>query len=451
MLDEEMAAANSVATGLRIAELRAHSIAIADPPLRSSYGLHAPYALRTIVELDGGDGIVGLGETHGGEAIAGVLDSLKPKLAGSDPFRVLGEIATQLGTKRARTSQDRSQTYLVPGENPLDLEARINSVLEIACLDLIGKSIGKPVCDLLGARARSEVAFSAYAFYKHAGGGGEGDDRRDDVYGEALTPQALVKQVQQLIREYGFDEIKLKAGVLDPEIEIETIRQLRAAFGPRVPLRLDPNCAWSVGTSTEIGEALQSELDNGGYLEDPTASLAGMAEVRRKLLQGGVRVPLASNVAVTSFADLPESVRTDAVQIVLCDPHYWGGIRQVQHLGKVCETFGLGLSMHSNSHLGVSLMAMAHAAASTPHLTYACDTHYPWQTAADEIVEGGRIKFQRGRVRIPDKPGLGVDIDYDQLARGRERFAKCSLRKRDDEAEMRKHVDPNWKRVLPRW
>jgi len=436
---------------LRIAELRVHSVAIADPPLRSSYGLHAPYALRTIIELDGGDGIIGLGETHGGEAIARVLESLKPKLAGSDPFRLLGEIATQLGTKCTGTSQDRSQMYLVPGENPLDMEARINSVLEIACLDLIGKSIGKPVCDLLGARARGEVAFSAYAFYKHAGGGGENGDQRDDFYGEALTPEAIVKQVQQMTREYGFDEIKLKAGVLDPKIEIETIRQLRAAFGPKVPLRLDPNCAWSVETSVEIGKALQSELDNGGYLEDPTATLAGMAEVRQKLLHAEVPTPLASNVAVTSFADLSESVRTDAVQIVLCDPHYWGGIRQVQHLGKVCETFGLGLSMHSNSHLGVSLMAMAHAAASTPHLAYACDTHYPWQTAHDEIVEGGRIKFHRGRVRIPDKPGLGVDLDYDQLARGRERFAKCSFRKRDDEAEMRKHVDPNWKRILPRW
>jgi len=451
MLDERTASAKAAATGLRIAELRVHSVAIADPPLRSSYGLHAPYALRTIIELDGGDGIIGLGETHGGEAIARVLESLKPKLAGSDPFMLLGEIATQLGTKRTGTSQDRSQTFLVPGENPLDLEARISSVLEIACLDLIGKSIGKPVCDLLGARARGEVAFSAYAFYKHAGGGGENGDQRDDFYGEALTPEAIVKQVQQMTREYGFDEIKLKAGVLDPKIEIETIRQLRAAFGPKVPLRLDPNCAWSVETSVEIGKALQSELDNGGYLEDPTATLAGMAEVRQKLLHAEVPTPLASNVAVTSFADLPESVRTDAVQIVLCDPHYWGGIRQVQHLGKVCETFGLGLSMHSNSHLGVSLMAMAHAAASTPHLTYACDTHYPWQTAQDEIVEGGRIRFNHGRVRIPDKPGLGVDLDYDQLARGRERFAKCSLRKRDDEAEMRKHVDPNWKRILPRW
>ncbi|HTZ74176.1 MAG TPA: enolase C-terminal domain-like protein [Candidatus Aquilonibacter sp.] len=451
MTCDNFAAAKAVATGLQIAELRVHSIAIADPPLRSSYGLHAPYALRTIIELDSRDGVVGLGETHGGEGIAQALASIKPKLAGADPFRLLGEINTRLGSKRAGTSQDRSQTYLVPGENPLDLEARINSVLEIACLDLIGKAIGKPVCDLLGARARDEVAFSAYAFYKHAGGGGEGDDKRADVYGEALTPEAIVRQLKQMIAEYGFDEVKLKAGVLDPQIEIETIRRLRAALGREIPLRLDPNCAWSVETSVKIGKALQSELDNGGYLEDPTAGLAGMAQVRKKLGEARVETPLASNVAVTSFADLPESVRTDAVQIVLCDPHYWGGIRQVQHLGKVCETFGLGLSMHSNSHLGVSLMAMAHAAASTPHLTYACDTHYPWQTAQDEVICGGRVKFVRGRVRIPDSPGLGISLDHDQLARLRERYAKSTFRKRDDEAEMRKHVDPNWRRVLPRW
>jgi len=111
----------------------------------------------------------------------------------------------------------------------------------------------------------------------------------------------------------------------------------------------------------------------------------------------------------------------------------------------------MGLSMHSNSHLGVSLMAMTHAAAACPNLTYACDTHYPWQTAEDEVAAGGRIAFVNGSVRIPDKPGLGVDLDYDQLARGRERYSKIPYRKRDDEAEMRKHVDPDWRRVLPRW
>ncbi len=431
--------------------MRVHSIAIADPPLRSSYGLHSPYALRTILELQSDDKIVGISETHGGDAIAQGFQNLKAQVIGSDPYRLTGLLKPMIEDDPHGSSFDRSQTYHVPGENPLDAAARIYSAIEIACLDLIGKSLGQPVCDLLGGRVRSEVPFSAYPFYKHAGGGGEAGDRRPDEYSEALSPESLVAQVRKMVAKYGFRDIKFKAGVLEPDIEIETVRQLRAALGPDVPLRMDPNCAWSVETSVRIGKELADELSNGGYLEDPTAGIAGMAEVRRKLLRADVETPLASNVAVTSFADLPESVKTDAVQVVLCDPHYWGGLREVQHLGKLCRTFGLGLSMHSNTHLGVSLMAMAHVAAATPHLTYACDTHYPWQSEKDEVVDGGRIPIINGCVRIPEKPGLGVELDYDQLARGRERYEKCPYRKRDDEAEMRKHVDPNWRRILPRW
>ena len=436
---------------MRIAELHIHSIAIADPPLRSSYGLHAPYALRTILELKSDDGITGISETHGGDAIASGFEALRPRIVGADPFRLAGLLMPMIDGEIKGNSFDRSQTYHVPGENPLDAAARLYSAIEIACLDLIGKSVGKPACDLLGGRVRDAVPFSAYPFYKHAGGGGEGADARPDEYGEALTPEALVRQVQQMVSRYGFRDIKFKTGVLEPDIEIETVRQLRSALGSSVPLRVDPNCAWSVETSVRVGKALAEELSNGGYLEDPAAGIDGMAEVRRELLKSGISTPLASNVAVTSFADIPESVKQDAVQVILCDPHYWGGIHEVQHLGKICRTFGLGLSMHSNTHLGVSLMAMAHAAAATPHLTYACDTHYPWQSAKDEIIAGGRVPIQDGCVRIPDRPGLGVELDYDQLARGRERYASCAYRKRDDEAEMRKHVDPNWKRILPRW
>src|SRR5262245_29648882 len=436
---------------MRIVDLRVHSIAIADPPLRSSYGLHAPYALRTVLELESDDGVVGISETHGGDAIARAFEGLRPLVVGGDPFRVGARLLVLIKGEREGTSFDRSQTYLVPGENPLDTGARLYSALEIASVDLVGKALGRPACDLFGGRVRDEVPFSAYPFYKHAGGGGEGADARTDEYGEALTPEALVRQVRQMVDRYGFRDVKIKTGVLDPEIEIETVRALRQAFGAGVPLRMDPNCAWSVETSVRVGKALGEELSDGGYLEDPTAGIAGMAEVRRRLSEAGVGTLVASNVAVTSFADLPEVVREDAVQVVLCDPHYWGGLRQVQHLGKLCDTFGLGLSMHSNTHLGVSLMAMAHAAAATPHLSYACDTHYPWQSEEDEVVKGGRIPIVGGCVRIPDRPGLGVELDPDRLARGRERYSRCLYRKRDDEAEMRKHVDPSWKRVLPRW
>ncbi len=434
---------------MRIAELKVHSVAIADPPLRSSYGLHAPYALRTILELRSDDGITGISETHGGDDVAAGFEALRGQIVGTDPYRFASSFLPMID-EVSGSNLERSQTFHVAGENPRDLSARLYSALDIACLDLIGKSVGKAVCDLLGGRARDEVAFSAYLFYKHAGGGGEGKDTRDDEYGEALDPDAIVRQARQMIARYGFHDVKLKAGVLEPGIEIDTIRQLRRALGSDVPLRLDPNCAWSEDTSVHVGKSLATELAGEGYLEDPAPGMSGMANVRRRLREAGVNTPLASNVAVTAFADLPQAVREDAVQIVLSDVHYWGGLRQVQHLGKICRTFGLGLSMHSNTHLGISLMAMAHAAAATPHLSFACDTHYPWQSAADEVIAGGRVPIINGSVRIPDRPGLGVELDPDQIARGEERYRKCAYRKRDDEAEMRKH-DPMWKRVVPRW
>jgi glucarate dehydratase len=434
---------------MKIKDLRIHSIAIADPPLRSSYGLHAPYALRNIIELESEDGIIGINETYGGEAPAAALQAIKNQLIGANAFRITGLLNPEMKYKTHNT--DRSQTFLVPGENPLDETSRTYAAIEVACLDLIGKSIGVPVCDLIGGRVRDQVDFSAYPFYKHKGGGGEGDDIREDEYGEALAPEQLVEQVKKMIAKYGFGSVKFKAGVLEPDLEIETIKLLYQELGPAVPLRIDPNSAWTVETSVRVGKALAVELSGGGYLEDPTAGIDGMAAVRKQLLKMGVNVPLASNVAVTSFNDIPASVAADAVQIILCDHHYWGGMRQVQHLAKLAETFNIGLSMHSNSHLGISLMAMAHVAAATPHLTYACDTHYPWQSAKDEVVAGGRVPIKNGCVTIPDKPGLGVELDYDQLERGKERYHKVPYKKRDDEAEMRKHVDANWKRVLPRW
>ena len=430
-----------------ITDLVLHPIAISDPPLRSSYGRHAPFALRTIVELKTDSGLTGISETYGGDGPLAGLEAVRHRVTGMDPFQLAGlyrDLTAEAAHEMDSAPGGRTQTYLVPGENPLDRHARTFAAIEIACLDLIGKAVGKPVCDVIGGRVRDEVSFSAYLFYKHGVPGG-------DEYGEVLDAQSCVRECQQMIAKYGFREIKLKGGVLDPDIEIATIRALREEFGPAYPLRIDPNCAWSVETSVRVGRELQEELSGGGYLEDPCATLEGMAEVHHRLLAENNQTPQASNVAVTCFADVPKAKSLDAVQIVLSDPHYWGGLRNVQQLSHLTAVLGMGLSMHSNSHLGVSLMAMTHAAAACPNLTYACDTHYPWQTADDEVAAGGRIPFVNGSVRIPDKPGLGVDLDYDRLARGRERYAKIPYRKRDDEAEMRKHVAPNWKRVLPRW
>jgi len=434
---------------MKIVDMRVHSIAIADPPLRSSYGLHAPYALRTILEIESDDGIIGICETYGGEAPACALEAIRQEVVGQNPYRLTGALSSMVEGEGGGI--ERSQTYLVPGENPLDQTTRTYAAVEVACLDLIGKSVGQPVCDLIGGRVRDRVAFSAYPFFKHAGGGGEGDDQREDEYGEVMNPETLVREVKQMLAKYGFSSVKLKGGVLEPDIEIETVKLLHQELGPEISLRIDPNSAWTVNTSVRVGKALAEELSGSGYLEDPTAGLENMAEVRKRLVAEGIMTPLATNVAVTSFADIPRALELDAVQIILSDHHYWGGMRAVQRLASLCKVFGIGLSMHSNSHLGVSLMAMAHVAAATPHLAYACDTHYPWQSEQDEVVAGGRVPIVNGCVIIPDKPGLGVELDYDRLARGRERYEKCPYRKRDDEAEMRKHIDPHWKRILPRW
>ncbi|HEU0141858.1 MAG TPA: enolase C-terminal domain-like protein, partial [Bryobacteraceae bacterium] len=244
---------------MRISDLRLHPVAVADAPLRSSYGRHAPYALRTIVELVTDEGLIGISETYGGDRPLAALEAARSRVVGMDPFqltRLWLDFSGDAAAEETDVAGGRSQTYLVPGENPLDRHTRTYAAIEVACLDVIGKALGKPVCDVVGGRARDAVDFSAYLFYKHAGGGGSGADAREDEYGECLDPKSMVRQAKQMIRQYGFREIKLKGGVLDPDIEIATIRALREEFGPSFPLRIDPNCAWSVETSLRVGESL---------------------------------------------------------------------------------------------------------------------------------------------------------------------------------------------------
>lgn len=430
---------------MKIVEMRVTPVAIADPPLRSAYGRHAPYALRTIVELVSEDGITGAGETHGGEAILADFARVREAVIGRDVYD-LGRLRQAICGVWAE--EHAPGNAMLVADVALRAPLRVFGALEIAALDLIGKSTGRPVCELLGGRVRDAVPFSAYLFYKHAGGGGEGDDARPDRWGEAMTPEGVVAQARQFISEYGFGSIKLKAGVLPAEQEIATIIALREAIGPDVPLRIDPNGAWSVPTSLEVGRRLDGLLE---YLEDPAPGMDGMAAVRQGLLAEGIETPLATNVVVLDFSTIAGAVRTDAVQVILGDHHYWGGARAIVELGRVCETFDLGLSMHSNSHLGLSLLAMTHAAAATLRLTYACDTHYPWQDPADEILVGGKVPFVDGAVRVPDRPGLGGEIDRDALARGHERYQRCGYRTRDDAAEMRRFVDPAWECRFPAW
>jgi len=285
-------------------------------------------------------------------------------------------------------------------------------------------------------------------FYKFKGAGGPlGYEIDPNATGWAAARQAaaenpmeIVAQAEAMMKEFGFKSIKLKGGVFPPQDEVNAIVQLGKFFGPNVPLRFDPNGVWSVETAIKYGKQMEEFLE---YLEDPTRGQEGMAEVNRAL-----KMPLATNMCTTSFAEIPESVRLWSEDIILSDHHFWGGLRDSISLGKVCQTFGKGLSMHSNSHLGISLIAMVHMAAAIPNLTYDLDTHYPWQS--DEVIMGGRVKFEEGRVAVPREPGLGITLDHDKLEKLHNDFKNCNFTQRDDTAEMKK-IDPTWEFKAVRW
>jgi glucarate dehydratase len=262
-----------------------------------------------------------------------------------------------------------------------------------------------------------------------------------DRYGEALDADAIVLQARTMISEYGFRAIKLKGGVLVPEEEIATVVALREAF-PDTALRLDPNTAWSVATSIHVGHDLEGVLE---YLEDPTPGLDAMAEVARD-----VSMPLATNMCVVGFEDVAPAVAKGSVQVILSDHHYWGGLAKVQGLSAICDTFDLGLSMHSNSHLGISLAAMTHLAAAVPNLTYALDTHWPWKDEDEDVIVGGALDFVDGAINVPSAPGLGVELDGDALARLHEQYLACGITERSDTLYMQS-MRPDYRAELPRW
>ena len=221
---------------------------------------------------------------------------------------------------------------------------------------------------------------------------------------------------------------------------MDAILALHNEFGPEVPLRFDPNAVWKLETGIQYGKELEGVLE---YLEDPVRGQENMAALRKIL-----KTPLATNMCTTSFDDIPNSIKIGAEDIILSDHHFWGGLKASMTLAGICETFGRDLSMHSNSHLGISLAAMVHLGAALPNLPYALDTHYPWQS--DEIIMGGRIKFVDGSVAVPTDPGLGVELDKVALEKLHKNYLNCGLTERNDEIEMQKVV-PGWKFQSTRW
>ncbi|MBY6539916.1 glucarate dehydratase [Rhodococcus sp. BP-349] len=417
----------------RITSVTVTPVAFADPPLLNTVGVHQPFALRAIVQIRTDDGAVGLGETYADTAHLVRLNAAAEAMVGVDVFALhalravvdacLGGLTVTGGDGVAGMITTASTTD------------RVYSPFEVACLDIQGKILGRPVSDLLGGLVRTAVPFSAYLFYKWAGHPGSADDE----WGAALDPEGIVAQARRMIDRYGFGAIKLKGGVFPPEQEIAAMHALREAF-PDLPLRLDPNAAWSVDTSLEVVSALTGVVE---YLEDPTPGLDGMSEVARK-----AAMPLATNMCVVAFDQLEPSVRRDSVGVVLSDHHYWGGLQRSRLLAGICDTFGLGLSMHSNSHLGISLAAMVHLAGATPNLTYACDTHWPWKT--EDVVVPGVLRIENGAVAVPTGPGLGVELDEDALARLHQQYLDCGIRDRDDTG-YRQSLEPDFVNSSPRW
>lgn len=420
-------------SGSRISQVTVTPVAFADPPLLNVVGVHQPYALRAIVEITTDDGLLGLGETYADETHLARLEAVGAAVAGHDPFDLHRLRATVADVLRAG---DGGAGASFGGM--LDVDSAVDTVyspFEVACLDIQGHHAGVPVSDLLGGAVRERIDFSGYLFYKWAAHPG----LEADAWGEALTPEGVVAQARRMVDGWGFGSLKLKGGVLPPEQECEAIEALREAF-PEHPLRLDPNGGWTVPTSVEVARRLEGVVE---YLEDPTPGIEGMAAVSAQ-----TDVPLATNMCVIAMEHLPPAIAQDAVQVVLSDHHLWGGLRASQLLGGIAGVWGMGLSMHSNSHLGVSLAAMVHLAAATPNLTYACDTHYPWKT--EEVVTPGVLDVDGGSVAVPTTPGLGVTLDRDALGALHEQYLTCGVRRREDTVYMRS-IEPGFTPNTARW
>ncbi|GAB2529950.1 glucarate dehydratase family protein [Nocardia heshunensis] len=407
-----------------ITDVRLTPILISDPPLLNLSGVHQPYTPRLIVEIIADGGIVGVGETYGDSAYLVRARELARDLVGL-PVGAINTIAGLGRTESTLIDAAPAASGLRGALTTDKIRLSVVSAFEVAALDALGKQLGVPVHTLLGGKVRDRVEYSAYLFYKWAEH--PDDDVPADRWGAALDPDGIVELARKFLVHGGFRSFKLKGGVFAPEEEIAAIKALAQAF-PGAPLRLDPNGGWSLDTALHVAEELAGVVE---YLEDPTATIADMAEVHRRS-----GIPLATNMIVTSLAEVKPAFDLDAVQIVLSDHHFWGGLLATRDLAAVCRAYGKGLSMHSNTHLGISLAAMTHVAATVPDLAYACDTHYPWQSE-DVITE--RFAFTAGALDVPEKPGLGVDLDRDALARLHERWNTMpAMRERDDMAAMRR-------------
>nr|WP_223147573.1 enolase C-terminal domain-like protein [Georgenia wutianyii] len=368
---------------LRIADVRATTVTVPlEAPLRHSNGAHWGRFVRTIVEVETTDGLVGLGEMGGGgESAEAAVEALRPYLLGHDPARTE---ALRFMVANPTASLYNNRTQLL-------------AALEFACLDLLGRHTGLPVHALLGGAVREEVEFASYLFFRYPSADGSGEVRTVD---QLLTHAAELKE------RHGFRVHKLKGGVFPPDHELAAYRALAESL-PGDRFRYDPNGVLSVEEAIRFAHAIE-DLDND-YIEDPCYGLNAMRRLRER-----TRIPTATNTVVVNFEQLAANVLQPAVDVVLLDTTFWGGIRPCLKAAGVAETFQLGLAVHSSGELGIQLATMLHLGAVVPNLAFAADAHY--HHLRDDVVVGGKREYVEGRMAVPDAPGLGVDLDRDKVA-----------------------------------
>ncbi|MCL6544130.1 MAG: mandelate racemase [Bryobacteraceae bacterium] len=401
---------------MRIVDVRATTVTVPlEAPLRHANGCHWGRFVRTIVEVEADNGLVGLGEMGGGgESAEAAFRASKASLVGHDPAR-LEELRFRVANPTASLYNNRTQVL---------------AALEFACLDLLGQAWGVPVHAILGGKVRDWVPFASYCFFRYPSPAtGEGEVR---------TIDQVVENARRLKQKYGFRTHKMKGGVFPPDYELEAYRALAQAF-PEDNVRFDPNAVWSTEQAIRFGQAIE-DLRND-YLEDPVFGLNGMRRTRQR-----IRVPLATNTVVVNFEQLAANVLDTAVDVILLDTTFWGGIRACVKAAAVCETFQLGVAVHSSGELGIQLATMLHLGAVLPNLSFAADAHYHHLT--DDIIEGGLMKYEGGAIRAPEGPGLGVKLDRDKVKEYSELYRRLGNYPYDQDPGR-----PGWSALVPndRW
>jgi glucarate dehydratase len=422
--------------------LRAVPVAGRDSMLLNLSGAHGPYFTRNLLILTDSAGRTGIGEVPGGEKIRQTLEDATALVLGQP----IGNVQAVLRSMQAQFA-DRDAGGR--GQQTFDLRTTIHAVtaVESALLDLLGQHLGVPVAALLGeGQQRESVEMLGYLFYV-------GDRRKTDLpyasepdadnawfrvrHEEALTPETIVRQAEAARERYGFNDFKLKGGVLAGEAEIDAVTALHERF-PRARVTLDPNGGWLLKDAIRLMRDMKNVV---AYAEDPCGAEGGfsgrevMAEFRR-----ATGLPTATNMIATDWRQLSHALALQSVDIPLADPHFWtmaGSVRVAQ----TCRDWGLTWGSHSNNHFDVSLAMFTHVGAAAPGKVTAIDTHWIWQDGQRLTLEP--LQIVGGHVQVPRKPGLGIELDMAEVEKAHQLYKAHGLGARDDAMAMQ-YLVPNW-------